>query len=80
MTKDEIFGKFQDILTNEFEIERDVITPEARLYDDLDLDSNDAIDFMVKMKEHLTGKIEPEQFKKARTVQDVVDMLHPLAK
>ena len=80
MTKEEIFGKFQDILSSEFEIEREAITPEARLYDDLDLDSIDAIDFMVKMKEHLAGKIEPEQFKKARTVQDVVDMLHPLAK
>lgn len=80
MTKEEIFLKFQEILVAEFEIEKEAITPDAKLYDDLDLDSIDAIDLMVKMKEYLTGKIEPEQFKKAVTIQDVVDMLHPLAK
>ena len=80
MTKEEIFLKFQDVLVNDFEIARDSITPGAKLYDDLELDSIDAIDIMVKMKEFLEGVIEPEQFKKAITVQDVVDMLLPLVK
>jgi acyl carrier protein len=78
MTKEEVFLKLQDILATEFEIAKETITPEAKLFEDLELDSIDAVDIMVKMKEYVTGKIEPEQFKKAVTIQDVVDILHPL--
>ena len=80
MTKEEVFQKFQDILVSEFEIARESITPDSKLYEDLDLDSIDAVDLMVRMKEYLAGKIEPEQFKKATTVQDVIDILYPLVK
>ena len=80
MTKDDIFNKMQSILVDEFEIEKDTVTPEAKLYDDLELDSIDAVDLLVKMKEFIPGKIDPELFKKAVTVQDVVDILHPLVK
>ena len=80
MTKEEVFQKFQDILVSDFEIARESITPDAKLYEDLELDSIDAVDLMVKMKEYLDGKIEPEQFKKAVTVQDVIDILYPLVK
>jgi acyl carrier protein len=78
MTKEEVFLKLQEILATEFEIAKEAITPEAKLFDDLELDSIDAVDIMVKMKEYVTGKIEPDQFKKAVTIQDVVDVLHPL--
>jgi acyl carrier protein len=78
MTKEEIFQKLKEILSHEFEIEAASITADAKLYDDLELDSIDAVDLLVKMKEFVPGKIEPEQFKKARTVQDVVDILYPL--
>jgi acyl carrier protein len=62
----------------DFEIEEEAIVPEARLYDDLELDSIDAVDVMVKMKEYVPGKIDPELFKKAVTVKDVVEILYPL--
>jgi acyl carrier protein len=78
MTKEEIFLKLKTILAEEFEIDAASITPEAKLYEDLELDSIDAVDLLVKMKEHIHGKIEPEQFKKAIIIQDVVDLLHPL--
>jgi acyl carrier protein len=80
MTKDEVFLRLKDILTREFEIDADSITADAKLYDDLELDSIDAIDLLVKMKEYLKEKVDPELFKKALTVQDVVDILHPLVK
>jgi acyl carrier protein len=80
MTKEEIFIKFREILVSDFEIKEEEVTPGAKLYEDLDLDSIDAIDLMVKMKTYLSGKIESEQFKKAVTIQDVVDMLEPLTK
>ena len=78
MTKEEILKKLTEILSHEFEIEAASITGDSKLYEDLELDSIDAVDLLVKMKEFVPGKIEPEQFKKARTVQDVVDILYPL--
>jgi acyl carrier protein len=78
MTKDDIFQSLKDILSNEFEIDPSLITPEANLYEELDMDSIDAVDMAVKMKERIPGKIDPTLFKNARTVQDIVDLLHPL--
>ena len=78
MTKEEIYKKIYEILTVDFKIDEASVTPEAKLYLDLELDSIDAVDLLVKMKEYVQGKIEPEQFKKAVTIQDVVDILYPL--
>jgi acyl carrier protein len=78
MTREDILQKMRDILVNEFEIEKNAVTFEAKLYDDLELDSIDAVDLLVRMKEFIPGKIDPELFKKAVTVQDVVGILYPL--
>jgi acyl carrier protein len=78
MNKDEIFEKIKDILSQEFEINPEIITLDAKLYTGLELDSIDAVDLLVKMKEYVPGKIDPELFKKAASVQDVVDILYPL--
>jgi acyl carrier protein len=78
MSKDELFAKIKGILVSDFELEPQAITPEAKLYEDLDLDSIDSVDMIVKMKEYVTGKIDPELFKSVRTVQDVVEVLYPL--
>lgn len=78
MTKEDIFQRIKDILHEEFEIDKEAIVPDAKLYQDLELDSIDAVDLLVKMKGLIPGKIDPESFKKAVTVQDVVDILYPL--
>ena len=78
MTKEDILQKMRDILSEQFQIDTDIITPEATLKEDLELDSIDAVDLLVKMKEYTQGRIEPESFKKVVTVQDVVDLLYPL--
>ncbi len=80
MTKEAVFEKLKDILIKEFELEEDEIKPEALLSDDLGLDSIDAIDLIVKMKDLISEKINPEMFKSARTVQDIIDILQPLIK
>jgi acyl carrier protein len=77
MTKEEIYNKLKSILASEFEIEESKITPDALLGDDLDLDSIDSIDLIVKMKDFIPGKIDPAIFKTVKTVQDVVDALYP---
>jgi len=78
MTKETILQKMQDILVSEFEIEPGAVTLEAKLYNDLELDSIDAVDLLVKMKEFIPGRIDPELFKKAVTVADVVEILYPM--
>lgn len=78
MSKDEIFVKLREILVSVFELEESEVTPEALLGDDLDLDSIDAIDLVVKMKEFTPeGKpaVDASIFKEVKTVQDVVDAL-----
>jgi len=78
MTKDDIFNKIKGILAKEFELEESSITPQSKLFEELEMDSIDAVDLMVKMKEYIPSKIDPEQFKKVVTIQDVVDILYPL--
>ena len=77
MTKEEIFDKLKAILSKEFEIEEDKITPTAKLADDLELDSIDSIDLIVKMKDFIPGKVDPAIFKTVKTMQDVVDAWYP---
>ncbi len=76
-----IFEQVRDALIELFELDPDVITLDANLYQDLDLDSIDAVDLVVYLQ-NLTGKkIKPDAFKAVRTVQDVVDAVsHLLAK
>ncbi|MDR2758574.1 MAG: phosphopantetheine-binding protein [Spirochaetaceae bacterium] len=80
MSKDELFVIIKDILVQEFYLEPAIIIPGASLTTDLDLDSIDAVDLIVKMKEYTTDKIDPAQFKNVKTLQDVVDILFPLVK
>jgi acyl carrier protein len=72
MTDDEILNRLRDILVENFEIEAQAVTLDAHLYQDLGLDSIDAVDLAIKVQQ-LTGKrIKPEEFKHVRTVGDVV--------
>jgi len=78
MTKDDIFERIVAILHETFEIERERITPQSRLYDDLDVDSIDAVDLIVQLRPMVGKRLQPEAFKSVRTVQEVVDALHGL--
>ena len=63
------------LLADMFELDQATLTPQSNLYSDLDIDSIDAVDLAVKLKQ-LTGKrLQPEVFKTIRTVSDVVDAL-----
>jgi len=80
MTKEVLFTKVKEVLVRDFDIEESDVTMDALIVDDLDLDSIDAVEMIVKMKPFLNGKIEPDAFKSVKTVGDVVDILLPLAK
>ena len=78
MEKQAIFDKLKAALIEDFEMDEAKVTPEARLYEDLELDSIDAVDLIVKLKSLLPTNIDPEVFKTVRTVQDVVDAIYNL--
>jgi acyl carrier protein len=61
-----------------FEVPEEKIRPEARLYEELDLDSIDALDLVVKLQEITGRRISPQEFKTVRTVGDVVDRVTAL--
>lgn len=76
--REEIFQTLAGILEEMFEADPSAITLESRLYEDLDIDSIDAIDMVVRVKE-ITGKrVKPEDFKSVRTVGDVVEAIERL--
>ena len=79
-THDEILNKLTEILVEDFEISADLINPEANLFEDLELDSIDAVDLAVKLQYFTDKKIAPENFKKIRTVNDVVNAIEELLK
>ena len=76
--KEEIYLKVVSIFKELFEIEAQQITLEANLYQDFDIDSIDAVDLVVELKKMTGKKIQPEEFKSVRTVQDVVDQVYKL--
>ncbi len=78
MSKDDIYNAVVDILHEMFEIDKAKITPQANLYTELDIDSIDAVDIVVKLNQLTNKRIEPDVFRAVRTVQDVVDVLAKL--
>lgn len=76
--RDEILTTLKSIMVELFEIDENKITLEAKLYEDLDFDSIDAVDMIVKLKE-ITGKsVKVEDFKTARTISDIVEAIYTM--
>jgi acyl carrier protein len=78
MDKETIHQHVARIMEETFEIDPARITREARLGEDLEIDSIDAVDLIVQLKPLAGRRLEPNAFKTVRTVGDVVDALHAL--
>ncbi len=76
MTKEEIFARLRSVLVENFGIPPEKITPAARLYEDLDIDSIDAVDMLVQLRHVTERRLQPEAFRMVRTLGDVVDALY----
>jgi acyl carrier protein len=77
-SREEILAYLRETLVELFELKPEQIVPEANLYQDLDIDSIDAVDLILKLKELTGRKIQPQTFKHVRTVGDVIDALEVL--
>jgi acyl carrier protein len=77
-SKEDIYKTVVEILSQTFKLDPARVKPEADLYTELDIDSIDAIDLLVKLQQMTGKRMKPEAFKAARTVQDVVDAIDTL--
>ncbi|MBI3728144.1 acyl carrier protein [Undibacterium sp. Ji83W] len=75
MSRDELYVWVVDLLAEMFELDKSALTMESNLYADLDIDSIDAVDLAVKLKQMTGMRLQPEVFKKIRTIGDVIDAL-----
>lgn len=73
MSKDEIFEILKKALVELFEIDESKVVPEAKIYEDLQIDSIDAIDLVDYVKKNTGYKLMPDDFKNIQTLSDIVD-------
>ena len=72
MTNEEIQKTITDVLVADFECDREKITLDTNLFTELDLDSIDAVDLVVRLQQVTKKKVNPEDFRQIRTLRDVV--------
>ena len=78
MKREELFRHVKETLVEEFECDESMIVPEARFYEDLDLDSIDAVDLVVRLRNEWDLEVVSDDFKSIRTVGDLLDVLERL--
>ena len=76
LSKEEIASELRNVLRELFDLPSEKITPDARLAEDLDLDSIDAVDLMARLQQYTGKRIKSAEFKSVRTVSDVVDKIY----
>lgn len=71
MTPDTIIEKIDVILVEEFELEPEAVVPDARLREDLDLDSLDGVDLVVALEKAFDFRIDGKVVTEMKTVGDL---------
>ena len=78
MNRAEILHEITSTLVDRFQLDPKIVTPEARLVEDLDLDSIDAIDLAVKVQD-LTGKrLAEDDLRSLSTIGDLVTVVEKM--
>ncbi|MDR1462939.1 MAG: acyl carrier protein [Azoarcus sp.] len=73
MDRDAAYALISRLIAELFEIAPEKISLEANLYQDLDIDSIDAVDLALEFRKQTGRQLSPDEFKKIRTVGDIVD-------
>jgi acyl carrier protein len=79
MSKEELYVWVVELLAEMFELSKESLSLQSNLYTDLDIDSIDAVDLAVKLKQMTGKRLQPQVFKNIRTISDVVDALADLS-
>ena len=80
MDKNIIYQTIKELLISDYQINPESIGVEKFLDEDLGLDSLDMVEIINSLEDHIDKKVDPNLFKDARAVQDLVDLLQPLWK
>jgi acyl carrier protein len=75
MNRDAIYSKIVEILSDTFEVDEKDIKPETTLYEDLDLDSIDAVDIFVQLRNVTGRRPDPAKAREVRTVHELIDFV-----
>jgi acyl carrier protein len=75
MTPSEITTKVNEVLIEEFELQPEQIRDDAHLFDELGLDSLDAVDLVVALEQRFGGRVPEEEIKNVRTVADLYRLI-----
>lgn len=78
MHHDDILEHIRNTLVELFQLDPALVTPAARLYEDLEIDSIDAVDLMDEIQRHTGSKVQPEDFHAVRTVADLIAVMQRL--
>ena len=78
MTKDAIFERVRAMMAELFELDPAGIRPESTVFDELDLDSIDAVDLVAKLQQLSGRRIQEQDMRGVRTVGDIVDIVATL--
>ncbi|MCG5031022.1 acyl carrier protein [Mesosutterella sp. OilRF-GAM-744-9] len=80
LSRDELYRELLEVLEKFFEVDPSTVKPETKLFEDLDLDSIDAVDMVVQMQKKTGRRFQPDDFRQVKTVSDVLDVLERLQK
>jgi acyl carrier protein len=75
-TKADVLREIQQWMRELFELDSDRVQPDARLIEDLELDSLDAFDLAVKVEETTGIAFDENKIRELRTVDDVISAIH----
>ncbi|MDE5560197.1 MAG: acyl carrier protein [Bacteroidaceae bacterium] len=75
MTREEIIEKVSNTLSEEFEVEQELITPEAVIYDTLQLDSLSLVDLVAVVQYTFKVKIPVADLPSVKTFNDLYDYI-----
>jgi acyl carrier protein len=79
MDKAQMRSKIIDIIANQLGVEKDIITPEANVVDDLGADSLDVVELVMALEEAFDLEIPDEDAENIRTVKDIFEYLEKIA-
>ena len=75
LTREEVFSKVAEIISNHFEIDKDKVTVELSIKDDLNADSISIMEFVLELEDEFGTEIYDEDAEKIETVGAAVDYI-----